>query len=142
MIKPSNMFRRVGGVGVVWATLWLVFWVVIAAVIAIVDPDSMDPGEPLGMLAIFAPMGLFSGLAFAGLLFRFAPARPSLLQASALGVLGTGVVQLAYLGHGDQGLLANLLMAFLFALVGGLVTMAWYATTRVMPHSRFPLVHS
>jgi hypothetical protein len=87
-------------------------------------------------------MGLFSGLAFAGLLMRFAPDSRSFLRATMLGVAATGLVQVPYLGHGDQGLPANLLMAFAIALVGGLVTMAWYATTRLAPHSGRPLVHS
>jgi hypothetical protein len=142
MTNLSSKLRRGLGVGVVWGVLWLSFWAAAGLAVAIVDPASMDPGDPQGMLAIFGPMGLLSGLAFASLLQAWAPADPSLLRVTGLGVLGTGLVQLAYLGHGDQGLTANLLMASAIALVGGLVTMGWYATTRLVQHSRRRLMHS
>jgi hypothetical protein len=80
-------------------------------------------------------MGFLSGLAFAGLLFAFGGAGASLFRAVGRGVFGTALVQLAYLGHGDQGLLANLQMALLFSAIGGLVTMAWHVTTS-WAHSR------
>ena len=130
MTITHGTLRRVLSIGAVWGILWLAFWLVVGAVIGIVDPDSIDPGEPAGMLAIFAPMGFLSGIAFAGLLLAVARAGTSLFRAAALGTIGTALVQLAYLGHGDQGLLDNLRMALLFSVIGGLVTMAWHGTTR------------
>jgi len=127
------MPRRVVGIAVVWATLWLAFWVVIGTIIGLVDPDSMDPGEPVGMVAIFGPMGPLSSGAFAGLLAlgaRDASRRPSFFRIAGFGVLGTAIVQLAYLGHGDNGLLANVQMAMLFSVIGGIITAVWFVVTR------------
>jgi hypothetical protein len=139
MNLPSSGIRRALSIGAVWGTLWLAFWLVCATIIGILDPDSIDPGETSGMLAIFGPMGFFSGVAFACL--RFASLQSSkaadlpLLRTAGLGVIGTAIVQLPYLGHGDQGLLPNLFMAFLFSLIGGIATLVWHQTTRLW--SRF-----
>ena len=132
--------RRVLGTAVVWAGLWLGFWTILGTIIRIIDPESIDPGEPVGMIAVLGPMGFFSGVAFGTLLAIGArdPAavEPSLARAGVLGILGTAVVQLAYLGHGDQGLLANLQMALLFSVIGGLVTVVWFVVTRKWSYRR------
>jgi hypothetical protein len=41
-----------------------------------------------------------------------------------------GPRRLAYLGHGDQGLAANIKMALLFTACGGVVTLVWFAIAR------------
>ena len=47
------------------------------------------------------------------------------IHVAAWGMLGCAIVQLGYLGHGDQGLAANIMMALLFSAVGGVVTLMW-----------------
>jgi hypothetical protein len=135
MDNATGKPRRVLGIGAAWASLWLAFWALVGAIVGIADPDSIDPGEPMAMLAVFGSMGFLSGLAFGGLLAirarGSAPMHPSLRRAGGLGILGTAIVQLAYLGHGDQGLLANLQMALLFSLIGGIVTVAWFGLAKV-----------
>ena len=78
---------------------------------------------------IFGPMGLFSGVAFGILLSLARRARTagdrSPIYVAAWGMLGCAIVQLGYLGHGDQGLAANIMMALLFSAVGGVVTLVW-----------------
>jgi 8-oxo-dGTP pyrophosphatase MutT (NUDIX family) len=59
-----STLRRVLGTGLTWA--WLAFWTILFGVIAVVDPDSIDPGETTMFIVIFGPMGFFSGLAFPG----------------------------------------------------------------------------
>jgi len=131
----KSKLRRALGIGAGWGSLWLAFWLGVAIVIGILSPESIDPGEPTGLIAIFGVMGLLTGLAFAGLAFVWAPAGTatelSLSRAAGLGVLATAIVQVGYLGHGDQGLAANLLLAFLFSLVGAIVTVAWWLTARL-----------
>ena len=126
--------RRVFGIGVAWAVLWLAFWGIVAGVIAVLDPDSIDPGEPLMLVAIFGPMGLLTGIAFAILLTLRANGRKvidlPLIHVACWGILSTAVVQLAYLGHGDAGLAANIQMALLFAAFGGVVTAVWLVMAR------------
>ena len=140
----KSTLRRALGIGAGWGSLWLAFWLGVAIVIAMLSPDSIDPGEPTGLIVILGLMGLLSGLAFAGLAFVWAPAgiatELSLPRAAGLGVLATAIVQVGYLGHGDQGLAANLLMAFLFSLVGGIVTLAWCLTARLW--LQFVALHS
>ena len=77
------------------------------------------------MIAIIGPMGLFSGVAFALLLRarRGAMADVSLMRCADLGFLATAIVQVAYLGHGDAGLAANIKMAVLFSVIGGVIAM-------------------
>ncbi len=45
-------------------------------------------------------------------------------------MLGCAIVQLGYLGHGDQGLAANIMVAALFSAVGGVVTLMWLVMVR------------
>jgi hypothetical protein len=126
--------RRVFGIGVVWAVLWLAFWGIVAGVIAVLDPDSIDPGEPLMFVFVFGPMGLLTGVAFGILLTirekgRIVVDLP-MARVAGWGILSTAVVQLAYLGHGDAGLAANIMMALLFAAFGGVVTAVWLVMAR------------
>ena len=126
--------RRVFGIGVAWAVLWLAFWGIVAGVIAVLDPDSIDPGEPLMFVVIFGPMGLLTGVVFGILLTIRENVRTvadlPLTRVACWGILSTAVVQLAYLGHGDAGLGANIQMALLFAAFGGVVTTVWLLMAR------------
>ena len=126
--------RRALGVGLAWAILWLACWAIIFATIAMVDPDIIDPGEGPIAVAVFGSMGFFTGLVFGMLMSIGRRARfPSGLpfaQVAGRGVLATAVVQLAYLGHGDQGLVANLGVAALFTAIGGFVTCSWFIVAR------------
>ena len=45
-------------------------------------------------------------------------------------MIGSAIVQLAYLNHGDVGLAANIRMALLFCAFGGVVTMVWVVMAR------------
>ena len=56
--------------------------------------------------------------------------RRSLRRGIGCGLLGTAIVQVAYLGHGDQGLAANIQMALVFCVLGGLIAMAWLVMAR------------
>jgi hypothetical protein len=84
--------------------------------------------------AFFGPMGFFSGVAFGLLLSIGGRGRPlferSLARVAGSGILGTAIVQVAYLGHGDAGLAANIQMALLFAAFGGVVAIVWLAMAR------------
>ena len=86
------------------------------------------------LVAIFGPMGLLTGIAFAVLLTLRANGRKvldlPLIRVACWGTLSTAVVQLAYLGHGDAGLAANIQMALLFAAFGGVVTTVWLVMAR------------
>jgi hypothetical protein len=75
----KSRLRRALGIGAGWGSLWLAFWLGAAIVIGMLSPDSIDPGEPTGLIVIFGLMGLLSGLAFAGLAFvwRRPASRPS-----------------------------------------------------------------
>ena len=127
--------RRVLRTGLVWALLWLTAGSIVGLVVGIVDPDSIDPGEEWLMLVVFGPMGFLSGVAFAFLLPVLRPrnddSAPSLVRVLACGVLGSAIAQVPYLGHGDQGLLANIQMALVFCVVGGLISMMWLAVGRI-----------
>ena len=130
MGNTRTAMRRVLGIGVAWGILWLAFWAVVVAVIGILDPDSIDPGEGTMFVTIFGPMGFFSGIAFA-ILFLLSergrtPAAPSWVRVAGWGILGTAIVQTAYLGHGDQGLAANSMMALVFSVLGGGITLLWF----------------
>jgi len=124
-----------------WASLRLVLWALVAGIIRVIDPDSFDPGEgPLLMAAILGPMGLFTGVAFGILLaigsHGIPTLEPSMIRVAGCGILGTASVQLPYLGHGDVGVAANIKMALLFCVAGGMVTMAWLAMARWSSHRR------
>lgn len=60
---------RIIRIGLIWGQIWYAVWVAVGTVIALVDPDSIDPGEsPLVVGGIFGLMGLLSGLTFGLLL--------------------------------------------------------------------------
>ena len=141
MRNSIRAVRRVLGIGLAWATLWLALWAIVVVMIGVLDPDSIDPGEgPMVMLSILGPMGLFSGVAFGILLSTADRGRAgidrSTIRVAGCGILATAIVQLPYLGHGDQGLTANIQMALLFCAFGGLVTLAWLVMTRWSSHRR------
>jgi hypothetical protein len=121
--------KRVLGIALTWAIVWLAFWTILAGIIAVVDPDSIDPGEGAMFFVLFGPMGLFSGIAFGILLSMAGRGRAagglSPINVAALGMLGCALVQLGCLGHGDQGLAANIMMALLFSAVACVVTLGW-----------------
>jgi hypothetical protein len=121
--------RRLLTIAVTWASLWFATMAAIMLAIGIVDPDSIDPGEPLQAVFVFGPMGLLSGLAFALFVGAWLPAR-SVAGVVALGFLGSALAQVPFLGHGDNGLLANVFLALMFAVIGGLVTLVWQAGKR------------
>ena len=139
MESVARTSRRVLGVGLAWATLWLGFWLILLGIIAVLDPDSIDPGEgAAGMTAIFGPMGLLTGVVF-GVLLRMRNGDRSIADVPGVSVVGwgsfaTASVQVLYLGHGDAGLAANAMMALLFTAFGGVVTVAWLATARAWRH--------
>lgn len=127
--------RRILGIALAWSTLWLAFWAILATIIAIVDPDSIDPGEgPMVMATVLGPMGLFSGLVFGILVWIANRGRTSidlsLIPTAGWGILGSAIVQLAYLDHGDLGLAANIKMALLFSVCGGVVAVCWFVMAR------------
>jgi hypothetical protein len=136
-----NGLRRVLGIGVGWGIVWLACWAIVITVIGIFDPDSIDPGEgPMVMLTILGPMGFLSGVAVGTLLTIGARGRtavhPSVVRSGWQGFLGTAIVQMAYLGHGDAGLLANLRMALLFSVIGSVVTVACLFLARTWSRRR------
>lgn len=141
MNNVISTLRRVSGIGLAWAILWLAFWAIVGVIIGIVDPDSIDPGEgPMVVAAILGPMGLFSGVAFGILLSIGGRGRTaidlSLIRVAGWGILGSAIVQLAYLDHGDLDLAANIKMALLFCAFGGVVTMVWLVMARRWSHWR------
>ena len=143
-MSRGGRFARILGIGVTWSVLWLALWAGVLGVIAVADPDSVDPGEPMGLLNVFAPMGLLTGLAFALLASReprgasFSSLR--FVRAVGWGVLATAMVQILYLGHGDAGLVANLGQALMISVGGGLVTAAWWLLARRLGALRGPRV--
>ncbi len=131
-----EILRRVMGIGLAWGIAWTVVAMIVVVIIGIADPASIGPGEgPWGATAIFGPMGIFSGVAFAILLSIVGrgTVRPdlSLAQAAGWGILGSAIVQLAYLGHGDEGLVANVKMALVFCVFGGAVATVWLGAARI-----------
>ena len=135
MMVTRRTLRRVLGIGLAWGLVWLAFWTIIAALIAVFNPDSIDPGEELMVLVIFGPMGLFTGIAFGILRSVYGGDRRvvdiSIVHVIAWGILATAIIQVPYLGHGDQGLAANIMMALLFSAAGGVVTILWLMTARI-----------
>lgn len=133
---------RILATGASWAAVWLAFWAVVMATIGVVSPDSIDPGEPVGLLTILGSMGLLAGIALGALLVIAARTLTNVLDRAwrvvGLGALATAIVQIGYLGHGDLGLWANLKMAGLFSIVGGIVTGPWLAAARAWSRRRRP----
>ncbi len=140
----KSTLRRASGIGAGWGSLWLAFWLGVAIVIAHAESGQHRSGRADGPDRDIWPDGVALGSGLRGPGFRLGAAgiatQLSLPRAAGLGVLATAIVQVGYLGHGDQGLAANLLMAFLFSLVGGIVTLAWCLTARLW--SQFVALHS
>jgi hypothetical protein len=127
------MIRRIAGIGVAWSALWIGAAGLLTFVLSIVDPPSVDPGEPAMAVLVFGSMGLLSGLAFGALLWMAgyrATFDVSFGRALAWGTLASAIAQMPYLGHGDQGLTANLQVAALLAVVGGVIAMVWLGLAR------------
>ena len=102
--------------------------------VAWLDPDSMDPGDPAGMTMILGAMGILTGILFGWFFLSGAFGKTnqsSLMKVVVYGILATAIVQVPFLGHGDSGLLANMLMALLFSGIGGVVSAAWWTLGRV-----------
>ena len=143
MKKVISSLPRVLGVGLAWAALWMTFWAIVAVIIGVIDPDSIDPGEGLMGVVIFGSMGILSGVIFGSILVLDGPRTPtadlSFGRAVGWGILASAIAQIPYLGHGDQGLVANIKVALLFSAIGGLVTLAWLALARSWSRRRSPL---
>ncbi len=45
MSDPLRKLRGVIGIGLTWVTLWAALFALLVAVTAVIDPDSVDPGE-------------------------------------------------------------------------------------------------
>ena len=63
MSDVNTKLRRVVDIAAGWAIVWLLFWTVVGLTSAAVDPDSIDPGEPVMLVVILGPMGLTTGTA-------------------------------------------------------------------------------
>jgi len=127
------MIRKIAGVGVTLSVLWIAAAGLLTLVLSIADPDSVDPGEPAMAVMVFGSMGLLSGIVFGALLWMAGHRNSfdvSLGQALGWGTLGSAIAQLPFLGHGDQGLVANLQLAALLAVVGGVLATVWLAVNR------------
>ena len=126
--------KRILTIGLVWAGLWMAAATILGVIIAVIDPASIDPGEEYMGLVIFGLMGFLSGAAFALLLSIGRAGRQDADRPVAVvaiwGLAGTAVAQVPYLGHGDQGLLANIGMALVFSAFGGCVAMLWQVLAR------------
>jgi hypothetical protein len=122
--------KRIVRIALTWSFLWLLFAALMVIALGIIDPDSIDEGEIQGAIIIFGPMGVLTGLAFAFLLSIAGRGTGvfdlSLFRALAWGVLGSALVQIGYLGHGDAGLAANIGMALAFSTFGGIISVIWY----------------
>lgn len=125
--------RHLATTAAVWAALWIALATIVATIIGVVDPDSLDPGETQGLLAIMGFLGLLSGIAFGVLAWfgkrRATPALPSPRVLFA-GFLGTALVQLAFLNHGNGDLEANSKMALGFSVAGTVIAVAWFLLAR------------
>jgi len=127
------MIQRITGIGVAWSALWIGAAGLLTFVLSLVDPPSVDPGEPAMAVLVFGSMGLLSGLVFGALLWMAGHRvnfDVSFGETLGWGTLASAIAQTPYLGHGDQGLVANLQVAVLLAIVGGAIGMAWLALAR------------
>ncbi len=125
--------RRFLIVALSWFALWCVAVVALTVFVGVVDPDSIDPGDLQGMFLVFGSMGVLGGIAFAALASALEHGPPSswpLPRTLASGALATAAVQVPYLGHGDAGLAANLLMALQVTIAGVVITALWWLLAR------------
>jgi len=144
MTSSSDLsVRRVLQIGVAWAVTWSIAAILLMVVVGFVDPDSIDPGEgPLRAVMIFGPMGAISGIAFALLWSRAGRSDSivhAILRAAAVGFASSFIGQLAFLGHGDQGLVANIQLALVFSAFGSLVAIGWFLASRMWSHRQRPV---
>ncbi len=99
MDELLRRIRGILGVSAMWGGLWAVLFAVLFFIIGVFDPDTIDPGETLGLLVtIGATFGLVSGVSFAVLLAA-AEGRKTLAELSPLrvalwGALATSVLPL------------------------------------------------
>ena len=134
-MTSALMIRRMLQIGIAWAVAWAIAAILLIVVIGVVDPDSIDPGEgPLGAVMIFGPMGALSGIAFA-VLWSIRGRRDDsighpIVRAAVVGFVSSFIGQLAFLGHGDQGFVANIQLALLFSAFGSIVAIAWFVVSR------------
>jgi hypothetical protein len=126
--------RRILSISLTWGCLWLLSATLLFLALAILDPHSIDDGEVEGAIFILGPMGILTGFAFAFLILIGSEITKgsdlSLIRAISWGFVGSAIVQVFYLGHGDSGLAANIGMALLFSAFGGLVSSIWLVLAR------------
>lgn len=132
MNKMLRNLRAVSGVGLTWGIMWAVVTIAVGGIIGVVDPDSIDPGEGLIVAgSIIGSMGLLSGVVFWILVSRFERDKTildlSVSRAAMWGILGSAIVQLGFLRHGDLDLAANVKMGLVLAAFGGVIATAWMA---------------
>lgn len=132
-----RLVRRSLLIGVAWCGLWLTAALIVGTIIGIVDPDSIDPGDSEGLAMVAGLMGFLAGAVFATLAGLAHPGTPpsalSLAGVAAWGLVANVIVQAAFLGHGDAGLVANIQMGLVFCAVGALIALAWSALARRWP---------
>jgi hypothetical protein len=126
--------RRALAISLTWGLLWFTLLAVNLSAVIVRAPSNLDPGEAQLFVLIFGSMSLLSGIAFAIILSLAERTRTVLdlpfLRTMLWGFLATAIVQSFYLGHGDQGLLANIQMALIFSVFGGVVTAVWLLLAR------------
>ena len=136
--------RRILSIALTWGCVWLLCAALLFLALAILDPDSIDDGEVEGAIFILGPMGILTGFAFAFLILIGSDMTKdfdlSLIRAVSWGFVGSAIVQVFYLGHGDSGLAANIGMALLVSAFGGLVSYIWLVLARRWAYSH--LMHS
>ncbi|MCS7043546.1 MAG: hypothetical protein NZR01_12215 [Bryobacteraceae bacterium] len=70
-----------------WLVLWAGFWLSFFTMIAVLDPYSLDPGEPAAFARIFSLLGMASGIVWAvGAGFASGPG-PGILRAALWGAV-------------------------------------------------------
>lgn len=82
----------------IWLVFWAGFWFCFFAMIALMDPGSIDPGEPAAFVRIFGLLGLASGILWS-LGVRLARASDrrwaaGVLMAAAWGAISAGILPL------------------------------------------------
>ena len=132
--------RRILSIALTWGCLWLLCAALLFLALAIIDPDSIDDGEVEGAIFILGPMGILSGFAFAFLTSMGNQIAKEIdlsffLRTVSLGFVGSAIVQVSYLGHGDAGLAANIGMALVFSAFGGVVSAIWLVLVRRRTYS-------
>ena len=88
------------GLGLTWGVMWSAVLATLALIIGVFDPDSIDPGEGVGMMVkIGMTVGFVSG-AFFGAVLSFAEGRKtfgelSLWRIAIWGAIGAAILPLA-----------------------------------------------